>query len=89
MLEKHSRAYVFSRVRAGVLEQTMVDVLKENGLGNRMESNSHMHDGMKIFRAGRAGLVIDDRRLPQPLGKFVTECASSLIACVARGNPPT
>ena len=36
ILERHTRAYVEGRVRAGVLEQGSVDVLNEAGVGRRL-----------------------------------------------------
>lgn len=62
VLEKHSRDHVLSRIRAGVLEQTTVDVLRENGLGERMDREGHAHDGMKIVWAGREGFFIDVKK---------------------------
>jgi len=59
VLEKHSRAHVLSRIRAGVLEQTTVDVLRANGLAERMNREGQSHDGMKIVWAGRDGFFID------------------------------
>ena len=59
VLEKHSRAHVLSRIRAGVLEQTTVDVLRSNGLAERMDREGQPHDGMKIVWAGRDGFFID------------------------------
>jgi len=59
VLEKHSRAHVLSRIRAGVLEQTTVDVLRENKLSERMDREGQPHDGMKIVWAGREGFFID------------------------------
>ena len=59
VLEKHSRAHVLSRIRAGVLEQTTVDVLRNNGLSERMDREGQPHDGMKIVWAGRDGFFID------------------------------
>lgn len=59
VLEKHSRAHVLSRIRAGVLEPTTVDVLRENGLSERMDLEGGQHDGMKIVWAGREGFFID------------------------------
>jgi p-hydroxybenzoate 3-monooxygenase len=59
VLEKHSRAHVLSRIRAGVLEQTTVDVLRINGLSERMDREGQPHDGMKIVWAGRDGFFID------------------------------
>ena len=59
VLEKHSRAHVLSRIRAGVLEQTTVDVLRANGLSERMDREGQPHDGMRIVWAGRDGFFID------------------------------
>jgi p-hydroxybenzoate 3-monooxygenase len=59
VLEKHSRAHVLSRIRAGVLEQTTVEVLQNNGLSSRMDREGQPHDGMKIVWAGRDGFFID------------------------------
>jgi p-hydroxybenzoate 3-monooxygenase len=59
VLEKHSRAHVLSRIRAGVLEPTTVDVLRNNGLSSRMDREGQPHDGMKIVWAGRGGFYID------------------------------
>jgi p-hydroxybenzoate 3-monooxygenase len=59
VLERQSRQHVLSRIRAGVLEQTTVDVLRANGLSERMDREGHRHDGMRIVWAGRDGLFID------------------------------
>jgi p-hydroxybenzoate 3-monooxygenase len=62
ILEKHSRAYVLGRIRAGVLEPTTVEVLRANGLADRLDREGHVHDGMKIAWAGRETYFIDIRR---------------------------
>ncbi len=59
VLEARSRDYVLARIRAGVLEQTTVDVLRENGLGERMDAQGHPHDGMRIVWAGRSSYFIN------------------------------
>ena len=59
VLEQRSREYVLSRIRAGVLEQGTVDLLRANGLGERMDRDGHAHDGMKIVWAGRESFFID------------------------------
>ncbi len=59
VLEKRSRAYVLSRIRAGVLEPTTVDVLRNSALSSRMDREGQPHDGMKIVWAGRGGFFID------------------------------
>lgn len=62
VLEQRSREYVLSRVRAGVLEQGTVDLLRTLGLGERMDREGHAHDGMKIVWAGQDSFFIDVRK---------------------------
>lgn len=62
VLEKSTRAHVLARVRAGVLEQTTVEVLRAHGLAERLDREGHVHDGMKIVWAGRDGFFIDVAR---------------------------
>ena len=54
VLERKSRAYVLSRIRAGVLEQGTTDVLRENGLGARMDREGLVHHGFDIAWRGEA-----------------------------------
>jgi p-hydroxybenzoate 3-monooxygenase len=62
VLEKHSRAHVLARIRAGVLEQTTVDVMRANHLSARMDREGHEHDGMRVVWAGRDGFFIDVKK---------------------------
>ena len=62
VIERQSRDYVLSRIRAGVLEQTAVDVLRANGLADRLDREGHPHDGMKIVWAGRSSFFIDVKK---------------------------
>jgi p-hydroxybenzoate 3-monooxygenase len=62
VLERQSREHVLSRIRAGVLESTTVDVLRANGLSERMDREGHAHDGMRIAWAGRDSFFIDTQR---------------------------
>ena len=59
VLEKSSEAHVLSRIRAGVLEQGTVDVLRGLGLAERLDREGHPHDGMQIVWAGRENFMID------------------------------
>jgi len=59
IVEAKSRDYVLSRIRAGVLEQGTVDILRSLGLGERMDREGHPHDGMKIVWAGQDSFFID------------------------------
>jgi p-hydroxybenzoate 3-monooxygenase len=54
VLEKRSRQYVESRIRAGVLEQNTVDILNESGVGERMMQRGLIHHGIELsFRRRR------------------------------------
>lgn len=59
VLERSCREHVLSRIRAGVLEQTTVDLLRAHGLAERMDREGHPHDDMRIVWAGRDGFFID------------------------------
>ena len=59
VLERQSRAHVLSRIRAGVLEPGTVRLLRQCGLGSRMDRDGHAHDGMRIVWAGRESFFID------------------------------
>ncbi len=48
VVEKHARTYVEARVRAGVLEQITVDLLRQLGIGGRMEREGLVHRGTNI-----------------------------------------
>lgn len=48
VLERRSREYVESRIRAGVLEQVSVDLLDRAGVGARMHKEGLPHSGFNI-----------------------------------------
>ncbi|MEP4377410.1 MAG: 4-hydroxybenzoate 3-monooxygenase [Alphaproteobacteria bacterium] len=54
ILERQSRAYVMGRIRAGVIEQGMAALLREAGVGERMDREGLIHTGFKIAFGGRA-----------------------------------
>jgi p-hydroxybenzoate 3-monooxygenase len=62
VLERQSRAHVCGRIRAGVLEQGTVEVLRDNGLAERLDREGHRHDGMQVVWAGRDVFFIDVKR---------------------------
>jgi len=59
VLERQSRAYVLERIRAGVLENGSVELLREVGLGTRMDRDGHPHHGSAIAWEGRERFFID------------------------------
>ncbi|MCR3867267.1 FAD-dependent monooxygenase, partial [Pseudomonas aeruginosa] len=48
IIERQSPDYVLGRIRAGVLEQGMVDLLREAGVAERMEREGLVHDGFEL-----------------------------------------
>jgi p-hydroxybenzoate 3-monooxygenase len=52
ILERRSADYVLGRVRAGVLEQTTVDLLERAGVGARMRREGLPHDGVELSFGG-------------------------------------
>src|SRR5579863_7375479 len=62
VLERQSRSYVLNRIRAGVLEAGTVELLREVGLGARMDREGHPHDGSAIAWEGRPRFFIDTRK---------------------------
>lgn len=54
VLEQRSRTYVESRIRAGVLEQGAVDLMREIGVNSRMEREGLPHDGFLLAFGGEA-----------------------------------
>jgi p-hydroxybenzoate 3-monooxygenase len=54
VLESRERPYVEQRQRAGMLEQTTVDVLRDCGAGARMDREGLVHDGIELRFGGRS-----------------------------------
>jgi p-hydroxybenzoate 3-monooxygenase len=89
VLERHSREYVETRVRAGVLEQGTVDLLRGSGVGERMGREGLIHHGVELRFAGK-GHRIDFHDL---VGKAITvyaqqEVLKDLIAARCGYNAP-
>jgi p-hydroxybenzoate 3-monooxygenase len=54
VLEKHSRQYCEERIRAGVLEYGTAQLLHEIGVGDRMQRQGLVHDGVELRVPGRS-----------------------------------
>ena len=52
VLERQTREYVLARVRAGVLEQGTVEMLRAAGVGARMDAEGFPHDDVVLAYAG-------------------------------------
>ena len=81
ILEARSRAYCEERVRAGVLEHTSVEMLRQAGVADRLDREGLRHEGIEL------GLRGQRHRIPfvELTGKFVTvygqqEVVKDLIA---------
>ncbi|GAA3714729.1 4-hydroxybenzoate 3-monooxygenase [Oceanisphaera sediminis] len=53
IIERQTPEYVLGRIRAGVLEQGMVDLLREAGVSERMDAEGLVHDGFELALDGR------------------------------------
>ena len=95
VLESYSREYVESRVRAGVLEQGTADMLRESGVGARMQREGLQHSGVEL-RFGGEGHRIDFQEL---VGKHVVSTSGDDLksfgkeigpwTCSSEGNGPS
>jgi p-hydroxybenzoate 3-monooxygenase len=75
VLERQSRDYVETRVRAGVLEQGTVDILCESGVGGRLKREGLKHEGIELRFDGK-GHRIDFQEL---VGKSITVYAQQEV----------
>lgn len=53
IIERQSATYVLGRIRAGVLEQGLVDLMHEAGVAERMDREGIVHEGVELAFAGR------------------------------------
>ncbi len=75
VLERHSREYVETRVRAGVLEQGTVDILCGSGVGNRLVREGLQHQGVELRFDGQGHRIdFQDR-----VGKSITVYAQQEV----------
>ncbi|MCF3948464.1 4-hydroxybenzoate 3-monooxygenase [Acidiphilium sp. AL] len=52
VLERHTRDHVETRIRAGILEYEVAQLLRETGLGTRMDAIGFRHDGTNLLFDG-------------------------------------
>ncbi len=57
VIERQTAEYVLGRIRAGVLEQGMVALLREAGVAARMDREGLIHEGIGIAFSGRVRRV--------------------------------
>ncbi len=57
ILERMTGDYVLGRIRAGILEQGMVDLLREAGVSERMDAEGEVHEGYEISNNGETTYI--------------------------------
>jgi p-hydroxybenzoate 3-monooxygenase len=89
VLEDRSREYVEARIRAGVLEQGTADLLREAGVGGRMEREGIIHHGIGLQFDGERHRVDFDELTGSSIVIYgQTEVVKDLIAArLATGRP--
>src|SRR6187455_2601477 len=90
VLELRSREYVLGRVRAGVLEWSTVETLRQFGVAARMDAEGHVHDLINIAWSGHGLVSIDTvaRVGKEMMGYGQTELQRDLYDAVdASGTP--
>src|ERR687885_2356445 len=90
VLEDRSRDYVEHRIRAGVLEQRSAELLRNAGVGERMDREGIVHHGIELQFAGERHRIplseLADARTIVIYGQ--TEVVKDLIAArLASGLP--
>ncbi len=89
VLEARSRAYIEARIRAGVLEQGTTDVLRDAGLGERLDRQGLVHGGIHLRFAGESHHI----PMTELTGRAVTiygqtEVVRDLVAARLRSEAP-
>ena len=68
ILEKHTKSHVVSRIRAGVLESGTVEILKQAGVGERIDIDGFVHEGTYLSSENKGFRV----SFSETVGKSVT-----------------
>lgn len=91
VLESRERAYVEQRQRAGILEQSTVDALREAGAAERLDSEGLVHDGIELRWGGGRSHRIDFPSLTSGRKVWVyaqTEVVKDLVALRSADGAP-
>ena len=90
VLESRSREYVEHRIRAGVLEQGTVELLREAGVGARMDAEGIEHQGIHLqFDGERHRVPLTDLTAGRSIVIYgQTEVVKDLIAAGAASGLP-
>jgi p-hydroxybenzoate 3-monooxygenase len=89
VLESRSRAYCEQRIRAGVLEQGTADLLREAGVGARMDAEGIVHGGIYLqFEGERHHLPMSELTGRSIVIYGQTEVVKDLIAARVESGAP-
>ncbi|MGH3049394.1 MAG: 4-hydroxybenzoate 3-monooxygenase [Gaiellaceae bacterium] len=91
ILEARSRDYCEARIRAGVLEQGSVDLLREAGVGERLEREGIVHHGISLqFDGERHRIPLSDLTGGRTIVIYgQTEVVKDLFAAREESGLPT
>src|SRR5436305_14461662 len=90
VLENRSREYVEQRIRAGVLEQGTVELLREAGVGERLDREGIVHHGINLqFDGERHHVLLTELSRGGSIVVYgQTEVVKDLVAArVTSGGP--
>lgn len=76
IIERKTKEYVLGRIRAGVLEDGTVQMLRKYGVGERLDREGMPHDGVLIEWQGQPSVMIDG---PKYTGKPLTTYGQTQI----------
>jgi p-hydroxybenzoate 3-monooxygenase len=89
ILEDRSREYVEARIRAGVLEQGIADLLREAGVGERMAREGIVHYGIELQFEGERHRIAFDELIGEGIVIYgQTEVVKDLIAARLESQLP-
>ena len=102
ILERQDRAYVEARIRAGILEQGMVELMRRAGVSERMDREGLLHEGVVLtfddreeridlaaHSGGKRVMVYGQTELTRDLYDAVLKDANITVVFHARDVHPT
>ena len=91
IVERQSGEYVLGRIRAGILEQITTDLLREVGVGERLDAEGTVHHSIELVFAGTRHAIdvhgLTDGKVVTAYGQ--TELTRDLMAARSAAALPT
>jgi p-hydroxybenzoate 3-monooxygenase len=90
VVEKHSRSYLETKTRAGLLEQGTVKLLSDSGASARVAAPDYVHEGFELRVAGESHRLSTLELVGRSVSMFPQqEVVKDLISArIASGEPP-